>query len=124
MDTERYIERLGLEKHPEGGFFKETYRAAGIISASCLAPAFTGDRNFSTSIYFLLQQGDFSAFHRIKSDEGWHFYAGGPLVVHMIFADGRYEHVSLGNDLSAQQLFQFVVPANTWFASEPAPITS
>jgi len=68
MTARHYIKYLQLLPHPEGGYYKESYRSSGILSASCL-PAFGADRSFSTAIYFLLEQSDFSAFHRIKSDE-------------------------------------------------------
>ena len=79
-----YIDHLKLQPHPEGGYFKETYRADETIPAASLPKRFNADRNFSTAIYYLLQQGDFSAFHRIKSDECWHFYAGDTLQIHVI----------------------------------------
>ena len=77
MKTVTYwIEKLGLQKHPEGGWFKEIYRSGDVVPESGLPENFKGVRNFSTSIYFLLEGGDFSAFHRIKSDEIWHYYGG------------------------------------------------
>ena len=82
--------------------------------------AFGGSRNISTAIYYLLEEGDFSAFHKIKSDECWHFYTGGTLLVHMIDHSGSYKVIKLGGDITDGEVFQFVVPANTWFASEPA----
>ena len=78
----------------------------------------------STAIYFLLEQGNFSAFHRIKSDECWHFYAGDPLDVYVLQQDGNLDIIHLGNDISKDQLFQYVVPANCWFASKPATDSS
>ena len=89
MTAADYIQALGLQAHPEGGFYKESYRSAGWIGKDCL-PGFTGQRNFSTSIYFLLPEGSYSAFHRIKSDEGWHFYEGGCLRIHVIEDSGHY----------------------------------
>jgi len=71
------INQLNLLPHPEGGYYKETYRAAEIIPVDALAERFSGDKTFSTAIYFLLEKENFSAFHKIKSDECWHFYAGG-----------------------------------------------
>ena len=119
-----YIKFLSLQPHPEGGYFRETYRSSESIDAEALAPVFDGRRHYSTAIYFLLESGDYSAFHRIKSDECWHFYAGGPLIVHMIDEDGCYDFVSLGSNIMKGEQFQFVVPAKTWFASEPAEGTS
>ena len=120
MTAQHYIEHLELLPHPEGGYYKESYRSAGTVAASCLS-GFGGDRSFSTAIYFLLEQGDFSAFHRIKSDECWHFYTGDPLMIYVIQQNGMLDIITLGNDLEKGQLFQYVIPANCWFASRPAP---
>lgn len=119
--TEFYINHLKLQPHPEGGYFKETYRASESIHADSLPSCFNGSRNFSTAIYYLLQRGDRSAFHRIQSDECWHFYAGQTLLIHIIFNNGKYDSIKLGPDLAAGETFQYVVPATTWFAAEPAP---
>lgn len=121
MDATFYINHLKLQPHPEGGFYREIYRAAEGITADALPVRFSGDRNFSTSIYYLLQQGEYSAFHCIKSDEGWHFYAGGTLLIHIIDRAGNYKCQKLGSNLAEGEEFQFVVPAMVWFASEPAP---
>ncbi|MEI6946280.1 cupin domain-containing protein [Paraflavisolibacter sp. H34] len=123
MTAETYIRHLHLQPHPEGGFYKETYRSQGRIAAACLPGGFTGDRSFSTSIYYLLQQGDFSTFHRIRSDEGWHFYAGGTLLVHVLEPGGNYTCHRLGRRIAEGEQFQLVVPAGAWFAAEPAPET-
>jgi len=114
------VQHFNLLPHPEGGYYKETYRSAGQIPAHAL-PGFTGDRNMATAIYFLLVKGNFSAFHRIKSDECWHFYAGDPLLVHVIHTNGSYELIRLGNNIANNEQFQAVVPVGAWFASETAP---
>ncbi len=120
MRTAQYwIEKLELLSHPEGGYFKEVYRSSENIKQDALPDRFSGSRAFSTSIYFLLGNNDFSAFHRIKSDELWHFYAGGPLDVYMIHPDGKGEIVTLGNNPDEGECFQFAVPAGSWFASKP-----
>jgi predicted cupin superfamily sugar epimerase len=67
-----------------------------------------------------LEQGNFSAFHRIKSDECWHFYAGDPLLIYVIEPPGELKIISLGNNIEKDHAFQHVVPANCWFASRPA----
>lgn len=107
-----------LLPHPEGGYYKETYRAGEMIKADSLPERFGGDRSLSTAIYFLLERGNFSAFHRIKSDECWHFYQGDPLSVYVIHPDGRLEVIRLGSDSANGEVFQAVVPAGCWFASE------
>jgi predicted cupin superfamily sugar epimerase len=125
MNTvEELIKHYTLQSHPEGGWYKESYKSIEVISSNALPGRFSGDRAFSTAIYFLLEEGNFSAFHRIKSDECWHFYTGGPLLVYVIFPSGKLEIIGLGNDFSRGELFQYVVPANCWFASRPAPGSS
>ena len=121
MTARYYIEHLQLASHPEGGFYKETYRSEGTIAAACLPEEMVGDRSFSTAIYFLLREGDFSAFHKIKSDECWHFYEGGTLLIHVLHQNGDYNCTRLGRNIHEGEVFQFVVPAGAWFASEPAP---
>ena len=121
MNATYLINQLQLQPHPEGGYFKETYRSDESIAYEALPKRFTGERNFSTAIYYLLKSGDRSVFHRIKSDECWHFYEGGTLLIYVIENDGNYYCIKLGKDLAAGETFQYVVPANTWFASEPAP---
>lgn len=123
MTAENFVKHLQLKPHPEGGFFKETYRSNGTICSEHLSPNFMGGRNYSTAIYFLLQKGDYSAFHQIASDECWHFYEGGTLLVHIIDEEGKYYCIRLGRRIDEGETFQFVVPANCWFASEPAPGT-
>ena len=116
-----WVEKYGLQPHPEGGFYTETYRSAEIIPRSALPARFSGDRSVSTGIYFLLEKGNFSAFHKIHSDEMWHFYAGDPLDVYIVQPlDGTMKVIRLGNDPEQGQMFQAVVPAGVWFASRPA----
>ena len=80
-----WIDKIQLEPHPEGGYFKETYRAEGLIAKEALPGEFKGGRSFSTGIYYLLEGEQVSLFHRLQSDEMWHFYAGDTLIVPMIF---------------------------------------
>ncbi len=84
-----WIEKLQLEPHPEGGYFRQTYRSEVVIAREALPAGFSGARAVSTAIYFLLEGKNFSAFHRLRSDEVWHFYAGEPLVVHVIEPEGK-----------------------------------
>ena len=118
-DAAFYINQLKLNPHTEGGFYAETYRSPGIIPANALQE-FDGARHYSTAIYYLLEQGDFSAFHKIKSDECWHYYAGDTLLIHVLHNDGTYQCVQLGLAINKDETFQFVVTANTWFAAECA----
>jgi len=119
-DARYWIAKLGLRRHPEGGFFRETYRSDESIPASALPDRFTGDRSFSTAIYFLLAGDDFSAFHRIQSDEVWHFYDGTPVFLHAISADGGYARFLLGNDPDSGARPRCTIPAGSWLAAKPA----
>ena len=114
---EHLIKTLDLQPHPEGGYFKETYRSSGVISKACLPDVFESDRQYSTGIYYLLTSGDFSAFHKIKQDEMWHFYKGDVLELTMISEQGQLTTVQIGNDILKGQHPQFVVPKNYWFAA-------
>lgn len=116
--VQNIISKLQLEPHPEGGYFKETYRSNGSISQDNLSADFTGSRNYSTCIYFLLTSDTFSAFHRINQDEIWHYYKGTSLKLHMISTDGSYTYACIGNNLDKGEIPQFVVPAKYWFAAE------
>jgi len=113
-----WIETLGLVRHPEGGWFGETYRSSESIPAHGLPERFSGPRSFGTAIYFLLERGQFSALHRIKSDEIWHFYGGAPLTVHLITPDGERLGLPLGSNAEQGERFQAVVPAGCWFGAE------
>jgi predicted cupin superfamily sugar epimerase len=115
-----WIRALDMARHPEGGWFAESYRAAGTIPAGALPEQFTGPRSFCTAIHFLLEQGDFSGLHRLQSDEMWHFYTGDPLAVHVIAPDGGYRRILLGNSPERGECFQAVVPAGCWFGAEPS----
>lgn len=121
--VQQLIHHYQMQSHPEGGYFRQTYRAAGTIPPAVLPEGFSGERPFSTAIYFLLEQGNFSAFHRIRSDECWHFYEGQTLLVHVLDQSGSLNTIRLGPDLTNGEVYQYVVPANCWFASEPAPGT-
>lgn len=111
-----WIEHLNLAPHPEGGFYRETYRAAEYIPAKALPARFDGDRSFSTGIYFLLRAEDRSRLHRIQSDEMWHFYAGTSLSVYVLHNGELSIHV-LGQDLAQGEQLQVVVPAGAWFGA-------
>nr|WP_298794871.1 cupin domain-containing protein [uncultured Allomuricauda sp.] len=117
-DIKFLISKFSLKPHPEGGYFSETYRSEGQIPASTLPSAYSGNRNFSTAIYFLLTSDTFSAFHRINQDEIWHFYSGSPLKLYLISDKGEYSEQDIGNDFSDGQVPQFAVPGGYWFAAK------
>lgn len=112
-----YIEKLGLTQHVEGGAFNETYRSALIIPQEVLPNDFKGNKNACTAIYFLLSFGQFSAFHKILSDEMWHFYAGQTLTIYEIENNGNLITHKLGSDLEKGETFQCVIKAGNWFGS-------
>ncbi|MCD6116066.1 cupin domain-containing protein [bacterium] len=116
-NAEYWIDKLKLSPHPEGGFFRETYRSNEIIHRAHLPARFNGDRSFSTAIYFLLRRGEFSAFHSIKQDELWHFYYGSPLLLHIIDPGSRYYTIKLGSNLEKGKIFQAVIPEGSWFGA-------
>lgn len=120
-DARFYIDTLQLLPHPEGGYYRETYRSTSQVT---LQPGAGPDarqdaaiRSSSTGIYFLLEKGNFSAFHRIASDEMWHFYAGQALEVLELHPSGELIRTRLGADMLHGEVHQHVVRANTWFAS-------
>lgn len=108
---EQIIETLGLLAHPEGGFYKETYRSELSLEGQ--------ERELLTSIYFLLSAENVSHFHRIKSDELWYFHTGSPLIVHTLSERGHEQHL-LGLDLSKGQQPFLWIPKNTIFGSSIA----
>jgi uncharacterized protein len=110
--TQNYINKLKLIDHPEGGFYREVYR-----SEMVLKNVNGQERNISTSIYYLLSDGAFSAFHRIKSDESWHYYDGEGFLEILVLDDGKLEILRLGLDISTGERPQQMVPAGKWFAA-------
>ena len=115
---EKIVSQLDLEPHPEGGYYRETYRSDGLIAKAALPDYYTAARNYATCIYFLLTSDNFSAFHRIKQDEIWHFYSGSPITIHVIDKLGNYQKHSLGSEIENGILPQLVVKGGDWFASE------
>ena len=117
QNAQYWMEKLQLEPHPEGGYFRQTYRSAWMIAREALPPGFGAPRAASTAIYFLLEGKNFSAFHRLRSDEMWHFYAGSPLLIHVIEPGGEHGTIFLGTNPEVEQVPQAVVRAGCWFAS-------
>jgi len=114
MNKEDWIENLGLLPHPEGGYYKETYRS----NEKLIPDGMEFERDLSTAIYFLLEDKNFSAFHRIKSDELWHHYDGNTIIIHVIDVEGNYSRLNLGKNLKLGEKPQLLVEAGSWFASE------
>ncbi|CCH56291.1 protein of unknown function DUF985 [Fibrisoma limi BUZ 3] len=121
MNAAYWVNAFGMQPHPEGGYYAETYRSSEMIPQAGLPDRFSGSRSFSTAIYFLLENHHISALHRIQSDEVWHFYAGGPLDVFVIEpSTHELTVIRLGNNPDKGEVFQAVVPAGCWFGSKPA----
>jgi uncharacterized protein len=113
-DAAALIALLGLSPHPEGGFYRETFRSPLRVEAPP-----RGGRDASTAIYFLLPAGTFSAFHRVTSDEVWHHYDGDPLLLFTLGPDGTGKETVLGRDFAGGQRPQHVVPAGVLQACRP-----
>jgi hypothetical protein len=113
LTAQQWIERLGLIRHPEGGWYRETYRSAERIDAAALPQRFGGARALGTAIYYLLQAGERSALHRINSDEVWHHYAGGAVSLWILDAPGTAREVRLGGGGEPQA----IVPAGAWYGA-------
>jgi hypothetical protein len=109
------VEMLGLSPHPEGGFFRETYRAAESFTPSGIG----APRAVSTAILYLLREGEKSRLHRIKSDELWHYHLGGGLRLTELRPGGKIQETIIGPGLAAGQKLQHAVPAGAWFGAEP-----
>ncbi|WP_299216314.1 cupin domain-containing protein [uncultured Dokdonia sp.] len=119
MNTkETLIKSLDLQPHPEGGYYKETYRSQGNIAEECLSDAYNGSRSHATGIYFLLTSDNFSAFHKINQDEMWHFYDGASILLHIILKEGVYSQHIIGRNILAGEVPQLVVKGGDWFAAE------
>ena len=110
MSAQYWIETLQLEEHPEGGWFAESFRDEKKVCSQ--------SRSASTAIYFLLEAGVSSHFHKIASAEMWHFYTVDPLIVHQLDIHGGYVTHTLGRDWEGGERFQAVVPAGVWFGAE------
>lgn len=117
-NSQYWIDKLSLLKHPEGGYYKEIYRSDGSFDFSKDSTEFIGKRNYATSIYFLLEGNNFSAFHKIKSDEIWHFYQGNCLIIYSLDEKGILKEHKLGSNLELGESLQLMIPKNTWFAAK------
>jgi uncharacterized protein len=108
-ETQAIIDTLALVPHPEGGWYRETFRDM---------PS-SGGRGALTQIYYLLRQGERSRWHRVDAFEVWHFYAGDPLALHVAEPDGSVRTTVLGASFALGHAAHAVVPANLWQAAEP-----
>lgn len=116
-DFKIIVDNLKLLPHPEGGFYREVYRSSESLLHESLPERYTGSRNFVTSIYFLLEGENFSAFHKIKSEELWFFHSGNPVNIFLIQND-ELQTIKLGPDIANGQCLQAAIPSQTWFAAE------
>jgi predicted cupin superfamily sugar epimerase len=119
VSVEDLIRIHQLGPHPEGGYFRETYRSAEFIPHGSLPARYKGDRAYLTGIYYLLPRGAVSHLHRIASDEMWHFYLGGPLRIVEIGSGGLVREIVLGPYVDWGQQVQHVVKAGVWFGAYP-----
>src|SRR5258706_3736203 len=117
-DARKLIDILGLTLHPEGGFYRETFRSPLRLRGLPWLDA-GAERSASTAIYFLLPAGSFSAFHRVMADEVWHHYDGDPIELHTLGGDDGHRAFRLGRDLGAGERPQQVVPAGVYQAAAP-----
>jgi len=111
-EADKIIESLSLSKHPEGGWYTETYRSTVNVELD------QGQRSLATVIYFLLKSEEFSAFHRLKSDEFWYFHQGSPLEISVIGTDGLFSTFTLGPAGEKSVKPQLLLPAGCWFAAK------
>ena len=113
-NSKYWIENLSLIPHPEGGYYKEVYRSENSFQPK----DFTEHRNYMTSIHFLLEKGDVSHFHSIKSDELWCYQAGDSLTVFVLYPEGELKKLIIGPNLECGEVLQAVVPEGAVFGSK------
>lgn len=111
-DAAQWISKLNLQPHPEGGYYKEVFRSGQYVNRE----ASDSLRHACTSIYYLLENEDYSGFHRIMSDEIWYFHQGVLLNIHVITENGDYQLLELSGSLTGS--LSLVVPAGLWFAAD------
>jgi uncharacterized protein len=118
--AQRLIQHFKMEKIPaEGPWFTVTYRSEDLLPAKSLPARYRGERAAGTAIYAVQTKEDFSALHKLATDEIWHFYGGDPLEMLLLYPDGHGQIVLLGNDVFKGQCPQFVVPRDVWQGSRP-----
>ncbi len=113
-----WIKTLEMEKHPEGGYYSETYRSQGIIPGSCLPNEYDASRNYFSVIYFLLPSGDVSKFHKLHSDELWCFHTGSPVEIYCLNSKGILQINKLGFQIEKGETLQQVIHSGVWFGAQ------
>ena len=122
MTADEIVSKLGLEPLPrEGGYFAETYRSCRLIPENVLPDGYSGDRPLATAIYYLLTPDTFSAFHRLKSDEIYHFYLGDPVQMVLLYQDGSTNTLTIGPSILQNMELQVFVSAGVWQGSRVIP---
>lgn len=118
MESVNYwIEKLELSPHPEGGWFRETYRSAEMLPEKALAGKYTANHSLSTAIYYLLSGDLVSKFHRLRADETWHHYYGSALNIYTIDTSGRFRESKLGKEITTREYPQLTIPGGNWLAA-------
>jgi uncharacterized protein len=115
MNAAKIRDLLKMQPLPiEGGYFAETYRSGVMIPKGVLPAGYQGDRSVATAIYYLLTPDTFSALHRLRGDEIFHFYLGDPVEMLELYAGGTGSITVLGKDIGLGQKLQHVVTAGVW----------
>lgn len=117
MEVADFVDKLGMQAHPEGGYFAEIYRNSTVIAPEILEKNYSGERSLATSIYYMLKADQVSKLHQLKSDELWYYHHGSPLLVHVFFEDTYTSHI-LGIDVNKGQHPQIIIPAGAIFGAE------
>ena len=117
ITVEELITLLSLTPHPEGGYYRETYRSAETIPDNVLPDRYKGDRSYGTAIYFLLNPDTFSALHRLKTDEVFHFYLGDPVEMLQLLPSGSGRVIKIGNEIKSGMHLQVAVSRGMWQGS-------
>jgi predicted cupin superfamily sugar epimerase len=119
LTSETLVEHLNLKPHPEGGFAQTFYEDEGIIPMHALPQEFNGERPFWNAIYYLLPQGSKSILHKLRMNELWNFYLGGPLELYQLSPEGEFKKTILGNDIMKGQKLVHVFPKDHWIGAIP-----
>jgi len=115
--TKVFLHKILIKPRHYNGYKCTTKK---ILKKEFLPLRYDGDRNLATSIYFMLEGEQTSKFHRLKSDEQWHFYDGCPAKIYSLNENGELSVITLGNNISSGEIFQTVIKPNHWFAAELA----